>query len=493
MSMNRLIRISLWSAIVGVTFLPALSHVGYYPYNIEYLLAFIFSIALGGILSVFTRFRFVSILSLLVLTAFPVALYFENFFLKSYWFLGLAFVLTTALAILAYKNFSKAIILCGLVALSQIVSSAVFGQSFVLKLEERSIIRNDIPSVVHILLDEHGSMAAIPDKYVSAKEKKAFLDSYTQNGFIVFSHAYTADAYTGPSLSRLFNSGRNLSTPKQLNSVIRHGHGKAKHIIPHSVGMHIKSSTVFEAVGQERAIDITQIKYVNFDEALKNNPIVARNLTYDVRNLASSLSKLQMKDRLLLIFEVLREWFSFGLQSPLASWIAPKINVNISRFPHVLPSQFMLQELGERLGCCGERGTYYFAHAVFPHKPYILDSECEPYPIEEWKVRASVGYIRYYAQVLCSQKTISRLLDFIKKNHKLDDAVILVHGDHGSRIEPRKKLSMRGSFLAIRIPGMDGGIIDIPVRLDYLYQNLLENDFQNFNLDKIPAATDSPY
>jgi hypothetical protein len=52
---------------------------------------------------------------------------------------------------------------------------------------------------------------------------------------------------------------------------------------------------------------------------------------------------------------------------------------------------------------------------------------------------------------------------------------------------------MRGSFIALKIPAMEGRLIDTPVRLDKLYQNLIDNHFQNIELDKLGPLPDSPY
>ncbi len=50
-----------------------------------------------------------------------------------------------------------------------------------------------------------------------------------------------------------------------------------------------------------------------------------------------------------------------------------------------------------------------------------------------------------------------------------------------------------GSFIAIRIPGMAGRLVDTPVRLDTFYTNLLENHFQTLDFAKLRPLADSPY
>lgn len=198
--MNIALRIVLWTGIVGVSILPALSNAGYWPINIEYILAVLLSVILGIFFTFIGRIRYVNVLLLLMLAAFPVALYFGNFLLESDRLLGGAAFLAVALAVLAYRRYDKALILVGAVAFSQIIAVAVATPSYIMSLKEFPVTRSDLPSVIHILLDEHGSMAAIPPKAIPSKKLQEFQDDYVKHGFIVFSHAYTADKITEKSL-----------------------------------------------------------------------------------------------------------------------------------------------------------------------------------------------------------------------------------------------------------------------------------------------------
>lgn len=300
--MRVLARTALWAGIIGVSVLPGLSNTSYPPYNIEYILASAACIILGILCNLISYIPLIRILLLLALNAFPIALYFGSFFFHSYTLKALALLLTLALTVLAYRRFEKALLLSGIVAYSQIITAAIATPSYILHLEEKQVAHDDKPSVIHILLDEHGSMAAFPPGTIPVKQLNKFQNEYVRRGFVVFSHAYTADAYTHRSLPRLFNA--NTESERTRFTRLKGGViGK-----PDTEKAEITHASVLDTIGKERAIDMTQINYVNFEPALKKNPSVARNMTYSVRGISQSLGELPLYDRMILARSMIQEW-----------------------------------------------------------------------------------------------------------------------------------------------------------------------------------------
>ena len=92
------------------------------------------------------------------------------------------------------------------------------------------------------------------------------------------------------------------------------------------------------------------------------------------------------------------------------------------------------------------KGTVFFAHLLTPHYPYVFDGRCEPYAnVSEWLWRTPNGslsdaewwqthYVRYLEQIRCQQRWLGSLLDTLT-SEAYGDAIIIVHGDHGSRIQ----------------------------------------------------------
>jgi hypothetical protein len=109
---------------------------------------------------------------------------------------------------------------------------------------------------------------------------------------------------------------------------------------------------------------------------------------------------------------------------------------------------------------------------------------------------------------MCAKKEVLHLVDSIQQNQNMRDAVILVHGDHGARIgfkqrckqcvferspKVKPKRDWRKTFVAIKIPGVEGRVIKTPVRLDKLYKHLLDTNFTRLDSSEVQRTHDSPY
>ncbi|MGV7221166.1 MAG: hypothetical protein ACQ9MH_06560 [Nitrospinales bacterium] len=100
------------------------------------------------------------------------------------------------------------------------------------------------------------------------------------------------------------------------------------------------------------------------------------------------------------------------------------------------------------------QGTLFFAHLLIPHDPYIYDSKCQILrnPISEWSLRVdpefnnkrnsilshSKKYKMYFQQVGCLNKQLQGFFDNLRSEKIYDKAKIIIHGDHGARIQMRR-------------------------------------------------------
>ena len=133
-------------------------------------------------------------------------------------------------------------------------------------------------------------------------------------------------------------------------------------------------------------------------------------------------------------------------------------------------------------------GTALFAHLLLPHDPYILSRDCRvKADLQAWRPRESAmwwhrvksdpqrrlaRYEAYYDQVLCLHRRLAALLDSLARRGLLENATVIVHGDHGSRlslIEPitgneglmtsRDVIDSVSTLFAIRGPDIDPGLV----------------------------------
>lgn len=125
------------------------------------------------------------------------------------------------------------------------------------------------------------------------------------------------------------------------------------------------------------------------------------------------------------------------------------------------------------------RGTHVFAHFMVPHSPYLLLESCvvsgkvdtgynlSQYPAGERAEKRRDHYQRYLAQLRCVEHKLDDLMATLAQSAQFRDAVIVIHGDHGSRIsssdiledyDKRDFVDNYATFFAIRAPGVPPGV-----------------------------------
>jgi hypothetical protein len=125
------------------------------------------------------------------------------------------------------------------------------------------------------------------------------------------------------------------------------------------------------------------------------------------------------------------------------------------------------------------RGTHLFAHFMVPHSPYLLTETCivsgrfeagyylTRYSASERGGRRQQYYDAYLAQLRCVQRKLDELMLALAGAPQFADALIVIHGDHGSRISSGNILEdlseqdfidNYATFFALRAPTVTPGI-----------------------------------
>jgi hypothetical protein len=91
-------------------------------------------------------------------------------------------------------------------------------------------------------------------------------------------------------------------------------------------------------------------------------------------------------------------------------------------------------------------GDMFFVYLSIPHFPYIYDNMCNLYHSDHWEFPVDLPpklndkdsrarrYGRYLEQVRCLHRKLDAMFQVWKKVGVFDGLVIVVHGDHGSKI-----------------------------------------------------------
>lgn len=124
------------------------------------------------------------------------------------------------------------------------------------------------------------------------------------------------------------------------------------------------------------------------------------------------------------------------------------------RFQHFAHSKF-LSELTTLAATDRQRPVYKMLHLITPHAPLVSRPDCS-YAGRELEIAAQP----FLDQSRCIMVTVSRFLDRLRELGIYDDALILVHGDHGGGV-------------AFEMRAADGGITTSGDALHRLWGNPL--------------------
>ena len=360
----------------------------------------------------------------------------------------------------------------------------------------------DLPPIIHIVLDEFIGVEGIPTDIDGGKDLKEELKSfYLDKGFHVFGKAFSSFYHTHDSMSHLLNPSESYA-----RGLTKPG-GKR-------VDYELIRSEYFSRLEERGYIfNINQLSHSNYCNAVKTRLAKCRTARANTAKLLQNLpvswpGKFRVLARLYfsqsLIWRAIRAMYrrisamisSAWLPLPIWQWERPLAGP-LSAFESV--------DFPEKDLRTASRGEYHFAHMLTPHSPHVYDRNCEVDEPSEWTWRRIPEglsklsntpeirrhrYKRYFEQVRCLQKRIAGLLAFIDRSSDLKDAVLILHGDHGSRItlwEPRSSNKERlvqsdyvdgySTLFAIRGPGLPAGYDMRLISIQGLFGYFMENGF----------------
>ncbi len=497
-----------WSVLAAIL-LPPLSYVGYPFYSLEYGAAVLCTLVLGGLFLLFRPIAFIRRVLVFIVVVFLSLLYFYGL-AEPYGWLALPAGTALAAALAALLLFEEKIALRVVAAacLAQVALAASATAPTTILAWDESAPKFDNRPIVHIILDEHPGLAAAPREALYAEAVRELEQRYVSAGFTVFPKAYSAYNETRLSLGRLFNPD-----VSEVWDVVGQ---KAMY----------KRAALLEQIGRNRMLSMTQFDYVQFDPWLLRNRIpVARLRVINAANSYPGIVRYELRavDRLKLAASNFLGWAQLSSGFPLIRWLmtntdtgkelADRIHVTRATYGYVARDALI-----DYRRCCSFRGFYYFLHTYFPHHPYIFDRECVPRTVKEWETITPIArtdtaahyrlrWAMLLDQSLCASHDVMHIVKALDSQPHMRDAMIIIHGDHGARIET-KSAAVRtelgqdraalnrdqlGTFLAIRDGQKPGSVIEDDVRIDAVFKALVDSDFEGLDLSRVRRHPDSPY
>lgn len=397
-------------------------------------------------------------------------------------------VLVVVIAVLLNEHIAKILAVVFSVILLGTILLPPGRPSYGLQTLEIRADQSDLPPVVHIVFDGHigieGIPKDIPGGEVLSNDIREF---YLNHGFRVFGRTYSKHFITPLSLSQLLNWGEgqfHLEQPKKgrwflnQNDYFEHQVGKGYQIRVYELDYlsycraRVESCfnyrTSSPLVIEEHNISPTDKAFILLSSFLQNSLLH--------RPLALAFDRVFGKrDRMEITVSTL------GVMDVFDQLIA-----DIESYP---------------------RGRVFFSHALLPHGPYVFNKDCSVRTDPDmWLDRRSDhefntvsstdhrkrAYRLYFSQVRCTMKVLERVFEALKENGLWDDATIIVHGDHGSKITLRDpvienipELTSRdlidgySTLYAIRSPEIPAGYDKTVISIQTLFEShILEKEIK---------------
>lgn len=338
------------------------------------------------------------------------------------------------------------------------------------------------PPVIHLMLDSYvglDGMSADADFVGLRKETEAL---YRKARFRVYESAYSRHANTANSVPYFLSFGTSApvllsqqsarATPERFDYFDRlAGEGYA---------INVRGANFIDLCTGQAVTDCRQYPYAGL-EALTRFPMTT---TDRAKTLAISLAGMSS-----LAAGIYNQTALVASRLGVRDLMVMRNLVKTSTPKAALTLIDLQRELSHP-----QYGQVYFAHLLLPHEPYVFDADCRVKPHAEWHTE-SQGASRaernadYQAQVRCMHSLLGRLFDTLDRSASGRAAVVIVQGDHGSRIvtarptheEPDVSLHdyamTYSAMFAIRAPGIAPGIAEGRASLDELLKDFAAGGF----------------
>ena len=339
-----------------------------------------------------------------------------------------ALVAASVAAGLAFRLESRVLAPISLLAFATLLAATVgIGQQ-----TEASAIRSgksrpsavSKPAIVHIIFDEQIGVQGLPDDNPGTPRlRQAIREFYLNHGFELFGGAYSQYFNTANSIPFVLN----LEQGEMRTSGGFFGEAKANAYFK-----------LLKSAGYR--INVLQSDYIDYCSDL-----VELCTTYPSQNYASVagaplssadkamlIQRKMIPNRLLYALSDVYLWlYDAGYRLPVA---VPDMNVS----PNPINALAALRSFQRELTNL-QSGQVYFAHFLLPHMPYALAPDCSIRPISQWReqVRSQPLVERqnaYADQTLCVLRELKSVLESVERSPAGKNAIVIVHGDHGSRI-----------------------------------------------------------
>jgi len=399
------------------------------------------------------------------------------------------------LALLCWLLRARIVFILGIGSLAFAVSVALTAQPLdppEWSMAQATKPHSELPPVVHVILDEHCGTDCFPAEVMSDSARATAQQAYVNRGFAVWTGVMSTDHASRLSLTAMMNPS--TASPETLQGRSSGGFEYA-----------LTKNEYFEQMTSAGyRIRVLQNSYLNFCPPLQPENIECRTYQHNSAGILRYLD-LSLNERFVLLAG-LADWsaqhgndtivYRQLLNTRLGVAVKHWQTTNAHRRLQPLVAQRALARVASDLATASP-GNVYVAHLLIPHQPYIFDENCQVLTVEKWtdlqepstlitESSRRERYFRYKAQVTCTDQMVTALLDGLAANEHLQNAIIILHGDHGSRIGPTlysrispqyepsdHKRDFYSAFFAVHLPAGRPGVKDFDLLLPEAFWSVI--------------------
>lgn len=323
--------------------------------------------------------------------------------------------------------------------LNQNNSIKTFAASGVLHNKESSKIgTSNLPSIIHIILDEHASFAAIKENLPVdfSPEVDELVNNYVTYGFHVHEQVLATDARTVNSISHLFNGPSGKIVVDQdtgyWTALDRNDYFSEMSDIGYKIRVVESSSlNVCKGINYGTCYSYSDVqKYSAYQKSGLGLVGKWQLLLTDLRNGYSDITKPRGLYLYRLLYKLNVPYLGNGAKYGRSIAMGNVIDGEVEQAKN------------------WQSGYIYYMHFLLPHYPYVFDANCNLIPeldrllpTDESRVpnevETKLRYKSYWEQTRCTHQKIISLVKNVDRNDKLKNAIILIHGDHGMRMRAK--------------------------------------------------------
>ena len=340
------------------------------------------------------------------------------------------------------------------------------------------------PRLIHLVLDEHIGIEGFPNSIefgtVMKEKVKAF---YRDRDFLLFGGAYGHYADTYDAISNLVNFSREPTIKSFISG------GEAPFILTRNryfellaqrrYRLHVVGTRFLDLCTNARALtsDCQSYHFSEWKSISKLDISLSEKMEFVLRSFVSEYPRYK---RLQHLYETSCRPLMTGHGESLTTladwvWIAPPAH------PYSANAMQMIDEIWDNVVAL-PHGHAAFIHLMLPHFPYVYGPGCVTRPLQEWKEKMDdvqdgtrtkelqdSRYRLYFEQMDCVLMQLNKLFDRMKHAGIFDDSVIVIHGDHGSRLgirdadarslTPSDIIDYFSLLYTIKMPGKHGGYV----------------------------------